>query len=165
MYLVKTKESCALKLIHFLEWSLHHVTPASSFTSPQTFQANVCTRHGNILPFRLLNFNGQWKCNTPFFNSITLVRARHIPSFSTGYRPALRRNQHPIQAVSRRSPTAEARGRSWVTLCGICGGQSGTGRGFPPEYFGFSLSISYHRCSITQKYGKKTNHLHHIFKQ
>ena len=69
MYLVKTKESCALKLIHFLEWSLHHVTPASSFTSPQTFQANVCTRHGNILPFRLLNFNGQWKCNTPFFNS------------------------------------------------------------------------------------------------
>jgi hypothetical protein len=31
------------------------------------------------------------------------------------------------QAVSRRPPTAEARVRSRVSLCGICGGQSGTG--------------------------------------
>jgi hypothetical protein len=37
------------------------------------------------------------------------------------------------QAVSRRPSTAEARVRSWVSLCGICGGQSGTGAGFPPE--------------------------------
>jgi hypothetical protein len=34
------------------------------------------------------------------------------------------------QAVSRRPPTAEARVRSRVSLCGICGGQSGTGTGF-----------------------------------
>jgi hypothetical protein len=34
------------------------------------------------------------------------------------------------QAVSRRSPTAEARVQSRVTPCGICGGQSGTGTGF-----------------------------------
>jgi hypothetical protein len=37
------------------------------------------------------------------------------------------------QAVSRRPPTAEARFRSRVSPCGICGGQSGTGRGFSPS--------------------------------
>jgi hypothetical protein len=34
------------------------------------------------------------------------------------------------QAVSRRPPTAEARFRSRISPCGICGGQSGTGSGF-----------------------------------
>ena len=37
------------------------------------------------------------------------------------------------QAVSRRLLTAEARFRSRVSPCGICGGQSGTGTGFPPN--------------------------------
>jgi hypothetical protein len=55
------------------------------------------------------------------------------------------------QAVSRRPLTAESRVRSRVGTCGICGGQSGTGTGFLPEYFGFSLSISFHRCSINLK--------------
>ena len=34
------------------------------------------------------------------------------------------------QAVIRRPLTAQARFRSRVSLCGICGGQSGTGTGF-----------------------------------
>jgi hypothetical protein len=37
------------------------------------------------------------------------------------------------QAVSRRPLTAEARDRSRFSLCGICGGQSGTGTGFSPS--------------------------------
>jgi hypothetical protein len=37
------------------------------------------------------------------------------------------------QAVSRRPHAAEARVRSRVGPCGICGGQSGTGTGFPPS--------------------------------
>jgi hypothetical protein len=37
------------------------------------------------------------------------------------------------QAVSRRPLTAEARVRSRVSPCGICGGQTGTGTGFTPS--------------------------------
>jgi hypothetical protein len=59
------------------------------------------------------------------------------------------------QAVSRRPLTAEAWVQSRFSPCGVCGGQSGTGTGFPPENFGFPLSISFHRCSITRINKKK----------
>jgi hypothetical protein len=42
------------------------------------------------------------------------------------------------QAVSRRPLTAEARVRSPVSPCGICGGRSGTGTGFFPRVLPFS---------------------------
>jgi hypothetical protein len=38
-----------------------------------------------------------------------------------------------VQVVSRRPLTAEARVRSRVNPCGICGGQSGSGTGFSPS--------------------------------
>jgi hypothetical protein len=68
------------------------------------------------------------------------------------------------QAVSRRPLTAEARVRSRFSPCGICGGQSGPGTGFFPEFFGFPVSISFHRCSITlknEKTGLLSLHLLH----
>jgi hypothetical protein len=45
------------------------------------------------------------------------------------------------QAVSPRSPTAEARVRSQVNPCGICGGQSGTGMGFSPSTLIFPCEL------------------------
>jgi hypothetical protein len=51
------------------------------------------------------------------------------------------------QVVSRRPLSAESRVRARVNPCGICGGQSGTGIGLSPEFFGFPLSVSFHRRS------------------
>jgi hypothetical protein len=61
-----------------------------------------------------------------------------------------------VQAVGRRPLNPEPRFRSRVSPSGICGGQTGTGTGFFPEYYSFPMSISFHRCSITSKTKKKT---------
>jgi hypothetical protein len=48
------------------------------------------------------------------------------------------------QAVRHRTLTAEARFRTWVSTCGICGGQSGIETG---TFLRFPLSVSFHRVS------------------
>jgi len=40
--------------------------------------------------------------------------------------------------------TMEAQVHTQTIAGEICGGKSGTGRGFPSEYFGFLLSLSFH---------------------
>jgi hypothetical protein len=55
------------------------------------------------------------------------------------------------QAVSRRPPTAEARVRSRVSPCGICGGQSGTRTDFPPRTSVFSCQFDYTGASLHGK--------------
>jgi hypothetical protein len=62
------------------------------------------------------------------------------------------------QAVSRRSPTAEARVRSRVSPCGICGGQSGTGTGFSPNTSAFPCQFHSTGASLLGRV-KKTDHL------
>jgi hypothetical protein len=51
------------------------------------------------------------------------------------------------QVVSRRPLTAEERVRARANPCGICGGQSGNGTSFFSEFYGFPLSVSFHRRS------------------
>jgi hypothetical protein len=46
------------------------------------------------------------------------------------------------QAVSCWSLTMEAQVRAWVSPCGICGGQSGTGTGLSPSSLAFSSHYS-----------------------
>jgi hypothetical protein len=64
------------------------------------------------------------------------------------------------QAVSRRPLTAEARVRSRVSPCVICGGQSGTGKGFSPTASVFPCQL---HCTVAPLFEKTetTNHLHH----
>jgi hypothetical protein len=62
------------------------------------------------------------------------------------------------QAVSRRPLTAEARVRSRVCPCGICGKQSGTGTRFPPSTSVFPCQFHSTGAPLLGKI-KKTDHL------
>jgi hypothetical protein len=76
---------------------------------------------------------------------------------------ALAKGRAMTQALSPRPSIAEARVRSRVSPCGICGGQSGTGTGSFSEYFGVPLSVSFHRCSSTWKMTKNNDHHLHLY--
>jgi hypothetical protein len=52
------------------------------------------------------------------------------------------------QVVSCQSLSAEADVHSQASLCGICGGQSGTQNRVFSEYCGFPLSLSFYQYSI-----------------
>jgi hypothetical protein len=63
------------------------------------------------------------------------------------------------QAVSHRPLTAEARARSRVSPCGICGGQSGNGTGFSPSTSVFPCQFHSTGAPLHRKTKRKTNHL------
>jgi hypothetical protein len=60
-----------------------------------------------------------------------------------------------VQAVSRRPLTAEARVRSRVSPCEICGGQSGTGTGFSPSTSVFPCHFHFTGPQLLGKMKKK----------
>jgi hypothetical protein len=64
------------------------------------------------------------------------------------------------QAVSRRPLNTDARVRSRISLCGICGGQSCTGTGFSPSTSIFPCQFHSTGAPLQGK-TKNTNHLHH----
>jgi hypothetical protein len=64
------------------------------------------------------------------------------------------------QAVSRRPSTAEARVRSRVSLCGVCGGQISTGTDFSPSTSVFPCQFNSTGAPLLEKM-TKTDHLLH----
>jgi hypothetical protein len=75
-------------------------------------------------------------------SSALVSEEHHIPtSFSCAMAPA----------VSRRPLTAEARVRSRISPCGICGGQSGTGTGVSTSTSVFPCQFHSTRAPLKRK--------------
>jgi hypothetical protein len=63
--------------------------------------------------------------------------SRRLASTESSFKDTIkmcRQGRDVAQVVSRQPLIVEARVRTRVSPCGICGGQSGTGKGFSPSY-------------------------------
>jgi hypothetical protein len=78
---------------------------------------------------RMINRSNPFHKGSPLFYSLAI----HVKE---PLRLSIMPGRTTAQAVSRRPLTADARVRAQASLCGICGGQSGTGTGFSPKSFG-----------------------------
>jgi hypothetical protein len=96
-----------------------------------------------------------FECPQLCYKSCVKADCVRVPAFSSEIENRICKPQRWAVRWLRRVVASEAWVRFRVSPCEICGGQSGTGTGFIPEYFGFPLSISFHRCSITRKNEKK----------
>jgi hypothetical protein len=85
----------------------------------------------------------------------------------TNEQETLNQGRAIAQAVNRRPLTAEARVRSRLSPCGICGGQSGTG--FSPITSVFPCQFHSTGAPLLEKMKKKTYYLslypHHTVAQ
>jgi hypothetical protein len=95
----------------------------------------------------------------PWYFVIFIRVAQVIAFFSDGSKIGLGRAM--AEAVSRRPLTAEARVRSRVGLCGICGGLSGAGTSSFPRVLRVSSASFIPPVLHYMEKRKKTNCLHH----
>jgi hypothetical protein len=97
----------------------------------------------------------------------------YLPTFRNNLSAPYSRVKNPIrclktlvtgrtmaQAVSRRPSTAEARVRSQLGPCRICGGQSGTGTGSSQSTSVFPCQFHSTGAALLRKGYKNNNHLH-----
>jgi endogenous inhibitor of DNA gyrase (YacG/DUF329 family) len=102
------------------------VWPKPAEFSPSNFQIDVC----------LVSFTPKvYTRNFPGPRSSLKGTSESSPTwpYKSQRHQAVDLGRAMAQAVSCRPPTAEARVRSRVSPCGICGGQSGTQTGFSPS--------------------------------
>jgi hypothetical protein len=101
----------------------------------------ILRKYSNYCPLQFQSFHMNTQMGSTSRYTIPLyVRYQVTSNFSLKIFNTLR-GRAMAQAVSRRLLTAEARVRSRVGSCRICGGQSGTGTGFSPSTSVFSCQF------------------------